>query len=148
VPIVNGAGGQEIYVSTLVARLNKEIQLAGGKLGKERLRRYCSTANSTYSAASAIAADPDFGEETVGLFSEVVVKWEHGWELGIVEKMVRLFPKKGCGKKGAGRQEYTQPVSLEHPPPNLELQISWLRPVSGDLLRFTNNKVDIKPIEL
>jgi hypothetical protein len=41
-----------------------------------------------------------FGEETVGLFSEVVVKWEHGWELGIVEKMVRLFPKKGRGKKG------------------------------------------------
>jgi hypothetical protein len=79
-------------------------------------------------------------------FSEIAVRFDHGWELGQVEKMVmvRLFPKK---KGKPGRKEYTQPVSLTKKLANLE-HCKWFKQTRGNKLSFKNTKDDIKPVML
>jgi hypothetical protein len=83
------------------------------------LNRYCAKAHPAAHEGSSVAAapvveavaEPDFGTTAVGLFSDIAVRWEHGWELGQIEKMVRYF-----GKNGKKSQEWRRPVGLEHLP--------------------------------
>jgi hypothetical protein len=103
--VINPETKQDVYVASVCAHCNKEVQLAnGGKLDKERLRKYCSSANRTHSS-SASSAEPDFVEEHIAQYSEIAVNWEHGWELAQFEDSKRMFPKAGGahGKAGAQR---------------------------------------------
>jgi hypothetical protein len=107
------------------------------------------------------APEPDFGQEKCGLFSDIAVKFEQGWVLGTVERMMRYYGK--CRTKGV---EYKFPVNLEdrkvnvlqffilrlimcgNRPPNVVLYCTWYRQKGRSKLKFTNEAADIKPVEL
>ena len=76
-------------------------------LSPDRLKRYMSKAHPAPTIPPS-APEPDFGQEKCGLFSDIAVKFEQGWVLGTVERMMRYY-----GKGRTKGVEYKFPVNLE-----------------------------------
>ena len=86
---------------------------------------------------------PDAGHETLKLMGDVAVLSDHGWRLGMVERIYKQHAR--------GKTDWVNPVDLSEGkrPKDVHIECTWYTPKPGsDTIYKNDNHRDIKSVPL